>query len=205
LANAIYPVLEEKEALQEILGEYNDTFQAGWNSMMASKIGLEEFKPDTDDDLIGDLIETLQLVETDMTIFFRNLPNVFTSGESPQHVDPISPIIDAYYIEDAIKGEPRRRMTNWLQKYTNRLKTDGQTAEERARKMNLVNPKYVLRNYLAQLAIDKAEKGDFSLVGEILELLRNPYSEQPEKQEYFAKRPEWARNKPGSSMLSCSS
>ena len=71
--------------------------------------------------------------------------------------------------------------------------------------MNSVNPNYVLRNYMAQLAIDKAEHGDSSMVSELLELLRYPYDERSENQEYAVKRPEWARNRPGCSMLSCSS
>ena len=71
--------------------------------------------------------------------------------------------------------------------------------------MNSINPKYVLRNYMAQLCIDDADKGDYSLLNELFELLKKPYDEQPDSQKWFAKRPDWARDKVGCSMLSCSS
>ena len=71
--------------------------------------------------------------------------------------------------------------------------------------MNAVNPKYVLRNYMSQLAIDDADKGDYKLIDELFNLLKKPHSEQPKYEKWFAKRPEWARHKAGCSMLSCSS
>ena len=86
-----------------------------------------------------------------------------------------------------------------------RLQQETTSDEERKTLMNNVNPKYVLRNYLAQLAIDKSEQGDHSMIAELLDVLRKPYDEQPEKEQYAEKRPEWARHRAGCSMLSCSS
>ena len=71
--------------------------------------------------------------------------------------------------------------------------------------MNQVNPKYVLRNYLAQLAIDSAEQGDLSMLYDLEKMLKNPYDDQPEFDKWFAKRPDWAKDRAGCSMLSCSS
>ena len=71
--------------------------------------------------------------------------------------------------------------------------------------MKRVNPKYVLRNYMAQLAIEDAEKGNYDLIDELYQLLLKPYDEQPEMEKWFVKRPDWALNKVGCSMLSCSS
>ena len=71
--------------------------------------------------------------------------------------------------------------------------------------MRASNPKYVLRNYMAQLAIEKAEKEDLSLLKELATMLKDPYAEATQYQHWYKKRPEWARNKVGCSMLSCSS
>ncbi|GAA4040615.1 hypothetical protein GCM10022388_01420 [Flavobacterium chungnamense] len=71
--------------------------------------------------------------------------------------------------------------------------------------MDAINPKFVLRNYMAQLAIDAANKDDFSIIKELHELLKTPYQEQPNSEKWYTKRPDWAREKIGCSMLSCSS
>ena len=71
--------------------------------------------------------------------------------------------------------------------------------------MNMTNPLYVPRNYLAQTVISATEQGELSMLREWLEVLKRPYEEQPGKELWAAKRPEWARHQPGSSMLSCSS
>ncbi len=176
--------------------------------MMAKKLGLNTFEPDTDDALFTELLAILALVETDMTIFFRRLAMLDVNVESLIDISDetlMTPLMEAYYVPEQLAREYRTRLGCWLRSYMRRVCKDNTSHETRRRRMNAVNPKYVLRNYLAQLAIDKAEQGDFALVDELLELLRHPYDEQPDKKDFAKKRPDWARHRAGCSMLSCSS
>ena len=141
-------------------------------------------------ELITELTSILQSVETDMTIFFRILSSI--------KIPNINSLRYAFYDEATI---PENEWNDWLNKWWKRV--NGKPNQE---KMRQANPKYVLRNWMAQLAIDAAEKEDYSVAMEIHELLKKPYEEQSDYEDkWFKKRPEWARHRVGCSMLSCSS
>lgn len=206
LANAVYQMMKEVEPFQEGLLLYNKTYNEGWQAMMASKLGLKAYQ-DKDETLINELLQTLQLIETDMTLFYRKLADFDCEADNSTLSDEqlIETIRVTYYKPEELSPEKIGRMADWLRDYQERVQLDGTTNVERKATMNAVNPKYVLRNYLAQLAIDKAEEGDYSEVNELLNVLRKPYDEQPDKERFAKKRPDWARHRAGCSMLSCSS
>ena len=198
LANALYPIIEDVAPLEIILKQYTLDFEQQSLAMMKSKLGF--YVDDKDDlKLIQNLEDILQMVETDMTIFFRKLSD-FTNTASALKL-----IENAFYNFDDISDEVKNNWNLWFHKYADRLKRETVSSEERKEKMDAVNPKYVLRNYMSQMAIDAADAGDYSLIDELFQLLKKPYATQPENEKWFVKRPEWARNKVGCSMLSCSS
>ncbi len=204
LANAIYPLIGQTEPLEAALQLYGVCYKQGWQEMMAQKLGLKKFEPATDLALSDELEKVLRLVETDMTIFYRKLVDLVPQDDQDDD-SLIAPLLDAYYQPEELTDSHKRQISAWLRTYLKRLAQDGLSSAERRKRMNAVNPKYVLRNYLAQLAIDKAEAGDYSLVNDLLQVMRHPYAEQPENEEFARKRPEWARHRAGCSMLSCSS
>jgi len=200
LANALYPLIEEAPGLEAILGTYAKKYSIKYDQMMRSKLGLFEERNE-DKLLIKELEEILHLTETDMTIFFRKLNQYNPENTS----DGVEVIFDAFYAPKEVSGELRKKWNTWFESYTERLKQEPLSFEDRKQRMDQINPKYVLRNYMAQLAIEAADKGDYSLIDELFNLLKNPYQEQKEHEQWFVKRPDWARSKVGCSMLSCSS
>jgi len=214
LANALFPLVKETEPFLEILENFDVEYKQKYSSMMRDKLGLKE-QFESDKKLISDLHKTLKLTETDMTIFFRNLANVKKSMEITEDLTFLEPVMEAFYKPEELadtfyKPEEIENVVDvnwriWFKAYFDRLKLEELSDLERKAEMNKVNPKYVLRNYMAQLVIDEADKGDYSLLDEVHRMLKQPYNEQPGFQKWFSKRPEWARDKVGSSMLSCSS
>lgn len=207
LANALYPLVNDAAPFEKALQRYSINFKKQYLAMTGAKLGIREVAEHTDQPLFDELYTLLQLTETDMTIFFRDLAafdrQKMATGKA---FEPTAlPFYNAYYNPTQINDDYWQRLQKWLQMYAKRLQNEGMPSSERHERMNRVNPKYVLRNYLAQLAIDAAEQGDGSLVTELLDVMRQPYKDQPDKEQYAQKRPEWARNRPGCSMLSCSS
>ncbi len=198
LANALYPLIENVEPLEAILSESSADYDRRHFEQIATKTGITKFSDDSKK-LAADLEALLQKSEIDMTLFYRNL-NKFDTEKPNAFLDFVS---DVSYSKDFRAFE--NDWKNWFREYARSLGLEDQPAPERVEAMNRINPKYVLRNYMAQLAIDKADEGDFSLVEELFQLLQNPYDEQPECEKWFAKRPDWAKNRVGCSMLSCSS
>ena len=145
----------------------------------------------------------MSAVDTDMTIFPSALADLPAAGTFDEAL--VATIADAFYQQVQPHHHHHGRMLAWLKRYQARRDEEGVPPDQRKSKMNAVNPRYVLRNYLAQLAIDQAEEGDLTGVRELLEVMRRPYEDQPGRDAFAAKRPEWARNKAGCSMLSCSS
>jgi len=200
LANAIYPLIRRAEPLEQVLTIYTATFEQGWQTMMANKLGLKRLDAAGDDDMVANLLKLLREAETDMTLFFRGLANI---GAEQAETDFLMLLEQCGY--QTLTEENKALALSWFETYRARLRQDARPEAERRAAMNAVNPKYVLRNYLAQQAIDLAEQDDFSMVWELLEVLRHPYDEQPDKQRFADKRPDWAKQRAGCSMLSCSS
>ncbi|MCC6511670.1 MAG: YdiU family protein [Pirellulaceae bacterium] len=205
LANALVPLLPEPAPLQAAIDAYAEIYNQTWPEMIAQKLGLASYQAEIDRPLIDQLFETLPKIETDMTIFFRHLSNFDQSYANRNAIELLQPIAEAFYVSAQLTEEAIQPLAKWLRDYAKRLESNTLSTQERAEKMHALNPKYVLRNYLAQMAIDKAETGDASLIMELLEVLRRPYDDQPQYQQYAARRPEWARHRAGCSMLSCSS
>lgn len=201
LANSLYPLIEDIPALEEILDNYHNQWEERYPLMLANKLGFETVDS-SKQKLITVLEKVLKLAETDYTIFYRQLGYVAKDMEVDEVIHLLSP---SFYSLETMEQQVKTEWQQWIQKYIHEIKLDKRRDEERKEFMCKINPKYVLRNYMAQLAIESAEKEDYSVIDELFTLMKNPYSEQPANEKWYAKRPDWARDKVGCSMLSCSS
>jgi uncharacterized protein YdiU (UPF0061 family) len=194
LANALFPIIKDEKAIEKILDDVPQMYTTLAQSMKFSKIGLPVLE---NQNLINDLDKLLYQSEMDMTLFYRNLSN-YTHETRQSHISSLAEMSYSPHFE-----KHKNAWQNWFQDYGEALNNNFDT--DRKKKMDLVNPKFVLRNYIAQMAIDKAYKGDYSLVEELNVALTAPYEDNEMNEKWFCKRPDWAKTKVGCSMLSCSS
>jgi len=215
LANAIAPLFDDSEPLHDGLHAYVNQVQTDWNQCMANKLGLATFQSGVpgiagDDGLSEALFDLLKAAEIDMTLFYRRLADYPLESVGSQSTEELVANVRRHFAptmyREADQGSTWSiQCAQWLIPYAERFAAEKIDATQRRERMNRVNPKFVLRNYLAQIAIDAAEAGDNSELIALHDTLRRPYDEQPGNERFAEKRPEWARQRPGCSMLSCSS
>lgn len=197
LAQALSPLFDDVAPLHDGLARFQAVHAERERADIAAKFGLAQCDAD-DVAMMAAWLQILQDGEMDMTLAFRGL----------MALDPQAPSVqvlaEAFY-SDARREAVLPALQVWLQQYATRLRADPLDAATRQQRMAGANPLYVLRNWLAQDAIEQAEQGDMSGVYTLLEVLRTPYEVQPGRAHFAGKRPDWARDKAGCSMLSCSS
>ncbi len=182
LATSLTSLLSSDELI-DVLKQYEPEFLNQFRAIMASKLGLEKYQ--TDDELLSnELLDLMQINNVDFTILFRSLCDFSESNQAvrDQFID-------------------REGFDQWAVKYLARLGQQDLSDAQRRDNMRAVNPKYVLRNYMAQAAIEKAQTGDYSEVNLLLKVLQSPCEEHPEAQQYAGLPPDWAEK----ISVSCSS
>lgn len=174
------------ETLREILHNYQPTIEQHYLDLMRQKLGLKTAQ-EVDSVLLGQLLNLMQQSAIDYTIFFRRLCDFSIGGENASLRD--------LFVD-------REAFDRWSNQYSVRLAAENSEETERSRRMKSANPKYILRNYLAQQAIDKAQREqDFSEVENLLHILQTPFAEHPEYEHYAAFPPDWGKHL----EISCSS
>lgn len=204
LGQALLSLFSGPQVIEDGMNAFRRFFSEFHRRMMADKLGLRELAGEADQNLVHELEDILQLTPTDMTIFYRALADIPLDKGEQDHQERFRAIRRAHYKQN-LKPDDEQKIKAWLSRYAERCRKDGRNSEERSLIMKEKNPKFVLRNYLSQQAIDAAEQGDYGLIRRLLELMKKPYDEQPGNEDFAAQRPEWAERKAGCSALSCSS
>jgi uncharacterized protein YdiU (UPF0061 family) len=207
LAQALGPLVADVQALRPSLDLYADTLAATQHELFIRKLGLTPGEPAADQALTEALPAALAGPQVDMTVFFRQLSHLAPALLARPAPGEEAALLRGLLAQAAYEAAPAedQALLDWLARYAQRLRQETAAPEAIQAAMLAANPKFVLRNYLAQNAIEAAEAGDLTLLDNLFEVLRTPFDEHPAHENLATKRPDWARDKPGSATLSCSS
>jgi serine/tyrosine/threonine adenylyltransferase len=197
LAGALSKLTEEDAWLHAGLEAFDVKYSETMQSNLTGKFGFGQWR-EGDEDIVNAAFELMTNAEIDMTIFFRLLSK--NGLFAPQALA----FKDCFYGEEMFL-QHRDALAAWLEIYSRRVQQEAIPAAQNAAKMDAINPIFVLRNYLAQEAIDAATQGNYSPLRRLLRACDSPYTANDADADLYAKRPDWARTKAGCSMLSCSS
>jgi uncharacterized protein YdiU (UPF0061 family) len=187
LAQAMLPLMRDDDEALAALEPYKTVFPRAMTARMCAKLGLATER-DGDTGLIDGLLKLMAQDKTDFSITFRRLGDFSTAADADN-----SAVRDMFIDREAFDA--------WAARYRERLLAEASVDAQRRLAMNRVNPKYVLRNHLAEVAIRQARAGDYSEVQRLLKVLEHPFDEQPERSAYADFPPDWAQH----IEVSCSS
>ena len=192
LAQAMLPLIDDIDAAQDALSAFIPSYEQQYQTLMSKKFGLSQTRDD-DEQLFDDWLNLLSGSASDYSYCFRLISTLGSDGFD----EPSSPTRE--HLRDQILD--RTAFDAWLNRYRARLEWEQSQEPERLALMLTSNPKYILRNYLAQEAIEAAEQNDFSKLDQLHRVLCKPYDEQVENARYAALPPDWAAK----ISVSCSS
>jgi len=178
LGQALLPLIEEVDDVHAALSGYAAAYQEKIDELLHAKLGLQTREAE-DAALIDAMFKLLQDNHADFTLFFRRLGDLQLENGAAD-----APLRDLFI--------DRAAFDNWAVQYRLRLRRENSSDAARRLAMHAVNPKYILRNYLAQVAIAKAQDKDFSEIARLQKVLERPYDDQPEHEAYAALPPDWA-------------
>jgi uncharacterized protein YdiU (UPF0061 family) len=187
LGQALMPLIGDADEAQAALAVYQPEFSSTLGHLLHAKLGLTT-DAEQDVALFDAMFKLMTAGHVDFTLFFRTLGKLRLDDPAAD-----APLRDMFIEREAFDA--------WAAQYRDRLRQEASVDAERKAAMDAVNPKYVLRNYLAQVAIEKAQQKDYSEIAKLLAVLERPFDEQPENEAYAALPPDWASHL----EVSCSS
>ncbi|MDD3353311.1 protein adenylyltransferase SelO [Zoogloea sp.] len=193
LGHALSTLVGEPAAVQAAIEEsYAPAFEQRFMDLFRAKLGLAQALPG-DEDFIGETFDLLQRHHPDFTLFFRQLGHLPARVDDTDRPGTDAPVRDLFIDRDAADA--------WLTLWRARLGAEGRPDNKRQDAMMAINPKFVLRNWIAESAIRAARAGDFSEVAAVQDCLSRPFDEQPGNAHFAAPPPDWAHDL----EVSCSS